>query len=59
MIQLVILVMWNRRVVERLEGMVGSYSVSTRRERKMGLIGLVRGCMDQTMIAGEVYFGMS
>lgn len=32
MIQLVILVMWNRRVVERLEDMVGSHSVSTRRK---------------------------
>lgn len=32
MIQLVILVMWNRRVVERFEDMVGSYSVSTRRK---------------------------
>ena len=30
MIRLAILVMWNRRVVERLEDMVGSYSVSTR-----------------------------
>jgi len=55
-----ILVMWNRRVVERLEDMVGSYSDFIRwKGVKDGFVWACLGCIDRTMIAREVCFGMS